>query len=388
MTENSNSTDNLPQCYEPWYELNTMYNGRVACCCYYNGPASRLDLDRWPDLFSYWNGDFLRKVRAEVVGRIPDDSGCKGCVMYKYRSHEEMRQHFLVARTQVLSPAQRENRERAMANFTAGKLVVDHVPLRFYFNFGVSCNINCIMCCQTPERPSHQTLNAERLLAWKPHMVKTETISVIGGEPLILPEAIKFIRAIVSDDDFAQVRLDLFTNGLNLDKFLDELSAKSNLNVCVSLDGIGATYEHIRAGSSWSRVERNILSFKEMAASRNLDWTIGTANIVMKSSLSTIDELARWHVEHDIPPNFVDFMNFSGIEETYFKENVFAFPDLLAEVPDWRQRLDAAIRVLNEKEWFSSADILIKMKLDLITRLFAPFPEAPPTMQCNVNKGE
>jgi pyruvate-formate lyase-activating enzyme len=373
----------LPKCYEPWYELNVMYNGRLSCCCYYNGPASTFDLDRWPGLFSYWNGDFLRKVRSEVVSDIPEGSGCQGCAMYKYRSHEEMRQHFLVARQDNLSPAQRENRERALANFNAGNQVVDHVPVRFYFNFGVSCNINCIMCCQTPERPSHRTLDAERLLAWKPHMVKAETISVIGGEPLILPEAIKFIRAVVKDQDYATVRLDLFSNGLNLDKFLGELSEKKLLNLCVSLDGIGKTYEHIRAGSNWDRVERNLLAFKEMAAKRNLDWTLGTANIVMKSSLAAIDELARWHVAHDIPPNFVDFMNFSGIEETYFKENIFAFPDLLGEVPDWNQRLDEAIHLLSQKGWYSSADILRRMKLELITKLFAPLPQEPAAKACS-----
>jgi sulfatase maturation enzyme AslB (radical SAM superfamily) len=381
MTEHP--ADQLPLCHEPWYELNTMYNGRMACCCYYNGPASVLDLDRWPDLFSYWNGDFMRKVRAEVVGTIPENSGCRGCVMYKYRTLEEFRQQFKSPYSwDGYSSAQRENRERAMENFTQGKLVVDHVPLRFYFNFGVTCNIACIMCCQTPERPSHKTLNADRLLAWKPHMMKSEMISVIGGEPLVLPEAIKFIRAIARDDDYETVRLEIFSNGLNLDKFLDELTAKKRISLCVSLDGIGASYEHIRAGSSWARVERNMLAFKEMAAKKGLPWRLMTANIVMKSSLATIDELARWHVQHDIPPNFVDFMNFPGVEETYFKENIFAYPDLLAEVPDWGQRLDAAIHIFTKKEWYGTADLLRKMKLDLITRLFSPFPEESSKNSC------
>ncbi|MFA6020974.1 MAG: radical SAM protein [Rhodospirillales bacterium] len=371
-----------PMCFEPWYELNVMYNGRLACCCYYNGPASTFDLDRWPDLFSYWNGDFMRKVRSEVVDNVPEGSGCKGCVVFKYRSHEEMSELFQGSPQDILSPAQLENRQRAMANFAAGKLEVDHVPMRFYFNFGVSCNINCIMCCQTPERPSHQTLDADRLLAWKPHMVKAETISVIGGEPLILPQAIKFIRAIVQDQDFSTVRMDLLTNGLNLDKFIDELSAKTHINFCISLDGIGDSYEHIRAGSNWSRVENNLLALKETAARRNLKWTVVTANIVMKSSLATIDKLVRWHIEHDIHPNFVDFMNFSGIEDTYFKENIFAFPDLLGEVPDWNGKLDEAIHLLNEKGWFGSADLLRKMKLDLITRLFSPLPNERQQMSC------
>jgi pyruvate-formate lyase-activating enzyme len=362
-----------PNCFQPWYELNVMYNRRVSSCCYYNGPASGLDFDRYPDMFAYWNGDFFRKLRNEVDAKQPHDSGCKGCVLYTYWSHEEIHGHLGgLESPDHHTPIQVENRRRAVQNFMERKIIVDHVPLRFYFNFGVTCNINCVMCCQTVERPSKMTLDAERLLTWKPYYIRGEMLSIIGGEPLAMPESIKFIRAVLKDPDFATVTLSLHTNGLNLDKFLPELEGKDHVAVCVSLDSVGSVYEKIRVGSNWEKVSSNMLAYKERAAKKGLHWGLSTANIVMKSSLANIDELAKWHVENDIIPNFVNFMNFPGIEDTYFQENIFAYPDLLAEVPDWNFKLDNAVKLFQKKGWITTANLLRKMKLELLTCIFNP----------------
>jgi hypothetical protein len=144
----------VPACYQLWPELNVMYNGHASCCRSYAGLVSYFELDRRPDLFSCWNGDLFRQVRGEVVDGVPQDSGCHGFSAFKYAKPSDMKQLFYIEGGETgYSEALIENQKRPFENFVAGRKVVAPVPLRYNFNFVVSCIINCIMCDLAPERP-------------------------------------------------------------------------------------------------------------------------------------------------------------------------------------------------------------------------------------------
>lgn len=365
------TTGQGPACPVPWYELNIMYNRRVGCCCYYNGYVLSWNNRQAADMYYYWNGAFISQIRSEVAQRKMD-SGCSGCGFYRFKDDGAVYATF--DPPPESTPEQIANLQRARDSFSQGSVTVDHVPIRFYFNFGVGCNLNCIMCGQTAERPDETSLDADLLWQWLPHFKKSLCLSLIGGEPLVLPQALSFIRKVVSEKELEAVQLDLYTNGAVLDRHMELLERKNRLSICVSLDGVGPTYERIRKGGNWARVERNLLEFKEKAARRGGRWSLTTANLIMKTSLADLENLVDWHIAHDITPNFSDFSLAPGIEKTFLEENVFEFPHLLAEVPDWTRQFDASAQKLEEKGWWSVAAILRNMKLDLVHRLFKPFP--------------
>jgi hypothetical protein len=358
-------------CVTPWYELNVMYNRRVGCCCYYNGYVTAWDNKRPRDLFDYWNGDLIQRIRQEVADGRPD-TGCAECGFYRFKPGGAIYAPSFFDMPADVTESQRENWQKAQASYQERRIVVDHTPLRFYFNFGVACNIACIMCGQTAERHDKTTLDPDILWHWRAHFEKAERLSLIGGEPLALAESLRFIRKVIADPGLSAVELDLYSNGVTLDRHLDMLSAKEKVSICVSLDGVGPAYEKIRAGSEWSRVERNLLAFKELAARKGLPWRLTTANLIMKSSLACLDELVSWHIAHDIVPNFADFSLAPGIETTFLAENVFEFPHLLEEIPGWSNQLDTSARKLEKQGWWGPAAILRDMKLQLLAKLFAP----------------
>jgi sulfatase maturation enzyme AslB (radical SAM superfamily) len=361
-------------CVVPWYELNIMYNRRVSNCCYYNGFELSWRNDRAVDLFDYWNGWLIRRIRQEMAGQLPE-AGCKECVFFRYKSPETSYAPSFFVVPEDATPLQRENWRLAQEAWQQRRIVVEHVPMRFYFNFGVGCNLDCVMCSQTGDRPDDTTLNPDILWTWREHYMRAERLSLIGGEPLALPSSLNFIRRVVADPDLDAVVLDLYTNAMTLERHLDMLSAKRKVSICVSLDGIGPTYEKIRRNGNWRQVERNLLDFKETAASKGLQWNVTTANLIMKTSLSSLEQLVDWHIAHDIQPNFSDFALAKGIEKTFLDENIFEFPHLLAEVPDWAQQFNAAARKLEAKGWWGGAAILRNMKMDLTARLFADRPQ-------------
>lgn len=357
-------------CAAPWYELNVMHNRRVGCCCYYNGYALAWDHQRPRDLFHYWNGPLIQQIRREQTGAV-EASGCKDCDYYRFKKEMPTYEPRFLTIPDDATPEQRENWQAALDSWREGRIQASHVPLRFYFSFGVSCNLDCIMCCQIQERQDNPaTLDPDVVWAWREHFPKAERLSIIGGEPLAMPGSLEFIRRVVADEGLDGVLLDLYTNGIVLGKHLDMLEAKRKVSVCVSLDGFGDAYEKIRRNGQWKSVEAGLLAYKERAAKHGLPWKISTANIIMKTSLKTLVQLVEWHIRNDIGPNFADFSLVRGIEKTFLEENIYEFPHLLAEVPDWAEQFDQSIRLLEQKGWLHPATTLRQMKADLLHRLF------------------
>jgi MoaA/NifB/PqqE/SkfB family radical SAM enzyme len=352
-------------CAAPWHELNVGYDGRVACCCYYAGKTDIWDTVTPFELDTFWNGKRMQEVRKGVIENDLSNQGCKTCSYFTFKNNRSYLD--FLSMPSDLNELQRENWKQAINDYSSGKVSISSFPIRYYINFGVMCNINCIMCSQTHIRlkqKSHQ-LNADAMIRLKPSMRSAYRIGVIGGEPLLMPESIKFIKSISNDPSFNDVWLDIFTNGTLLHKQMKILENHPKINICVSLDSIGKKYEYIRAGAKWKDVEKNIINFQQMSRDKNRNWNVSTANIIMKSNLENLPEHISWHIQNGIVPNFYDFICVEGCETVFEQENIFRFPHLLNEVPEWREIFDTSIAQLDAAGWSGSGDLLRNMKLQL-----------------------
>jgi sulfatase maturation enzyme AslB (radical SAM superfamily) len=157
-------------------------------------------------------------------------------------------------------------------NTTGHPTWVDIRPGRF-------CNLKCRMCfssvsskiseeiskhpnlikitgdygCNTEEWIDDPVL-FKNLQDWIPHLT---IVKLAGGEPFFMPGVIKLLKWCV-DSGNTHIALDITTNGTRLNgKVATWLSAFSDVQIHVSIDGIGKLNDYIRHGSKWDEVSKS-----------------------------------------------------------------------------------------------------------------------------------
>jgi hypothetical protein len=227
------------------------------------------------------------------------------------------------------------------------------------------------MCHQVPRRKElSRQVNAEVLLRWKPYLKAAIDLTVIGGEPFALKEAIKFIQSVIEDSEFEPVQLTICTNGTLLDRHMDLLAKKRKLQLAVSLDTIGTEFEQIRIGADWKQIERNIFDFQATAKRLGYPWAVQAPCMLMKTNIPKLVDFAEWSIANNVQPGFYDFINAAGIEATHEKENVVAHPSLLEEVPDWERYFILAVDRLRHSQWRAAGDQLDDLYIRLRRGLY------------------
>ena len=339
------------RCGAPWYELNiSAPENYASACCYYAGEKPEWS-DQPKTLDDYWNSPALRALRRlQADPSPPAHHGCSDCYWYKnappgVEIYDLSPEHPPVG----LSELQAANWRLAKAEYVAGAEIVASRPLRVLANFGFACNLSCTMCHQVPRRLDiRRQLSADHLLSWADDLERAIDVCLVGGEPFTLPQAVKFMRKFVSMERFEPVRLQITTNGTVLHKHWEMLYRKKRLTFGISIDGIGETYERVRLGGRWNDVERNILRVRETRAKDRPEWAMATVANIYKSSLPDLPNFAKWHVRHDVQSYFYNFIATPGAEETFYRENFRDNPELLADMPEWREHFDAAIEVYEQ----------------------------------------
>ena len=351
-------------CNAAWYEMNiSSADDQVSPCCYYGGPRDKWSNDIYP-LEEYWNSPNMQEVRKINSGsEVKLRGGCEGCYFFgKSQAHRgEEATYFpqFLTPFEDLSPEQRANWLAAIDDYENGRTQVKSTPLRFYVNFGFACNLSCTMCHQVPRRHDLQRqVNADALLKWKPYLKAAIDITVIGGEPFALKEAIKFITAIIDDPEFEAVQLSICTNGTLLHRHMDLLSKKRKLALAVSLDTIGREFEQIRVGADWKQIERNILDFQAIGKQLGYPWQVQAPCMLMKTNVPKLVDFAEWCIANGVQPGFYDFINAAGIEKTHELENVVNYPSLLDEIPEWERHFIVAVDRLRHSQWAACAEQL------------------------------
>ena len=342
----------LINCAQPWFEMQIEYNERVGCCCYYRLEKTPLNLNVPFSVDKYWNDEKMQEIRKVIASNNIAGTGCEGCQYIRYGSASS----FLDI-PDSLNQTQKDNWLNALNNYRDKRIIIDSLPVKYYINFGLLCNLKCIMCSQENlRRIDKRLLPAEMLTGLKEHLVVANEIAIIGGEPFSLPNARAFIDTIVSDHNYSNVKLSLFTNGTQLHHYIEKLRSMKRINLCVSLDSIGDAYEKIRRGARWNRTEQNIMSFKETAEKYNLDWTVNIAAVVMKSSIPRLVDFVDWCIKRDFPVHFVPIQPQALQPQGFsFREEIFKYPELLKDIPNWEGLFNEAIEKLTEKSWIQGA---------------------------------
>jgi len=362
----------MNRCAAPWYELNiSAPDNCVSACCFYAGQKD-LWHDEPRDIREYWQSSAMRTIRQiNGLKELPGPNGCSTCFYFQNRKEGHEYFKFDVAFPD-LSAAQRDNLNRARQDFEQGIERVTCTPLRIYANFGFACNLSCTMCHQVPRRGQNsRQVRAETILSWRDALKAALDVTVIGGEPFVLPEAVAFIRAFVEEPEYDSVRLTICTNGTVHHKHLQTLRKKRKLSLAVSLDSIGAAYEQIRVDGKWNVVEKNILDFVEIQRTDRPDWSLQTNALVLKRGIPLLPQFAEWHARHGIVTSFYDFINSRGTEDAFYSENALHNPQVLDDLPDWEHYFNEAVSTFKKAGQHVAANSLDHYRQRLVEAVHA-----------------
>lgn len=164
-----------------------------------------------------------------------------------------------------------------------------HVELRL----GNYCNLKCIMCSPgssssiSAERQQHKekfsSIGIYPYVPDMPHYWETsefeqfsdeflshiQRINITGGEPFMIPEVTTMLDRLMPLNQ--TIVLSFNTNMTLLgEKLLTRLKQFANLEICISLEGVGPMNNYLRYPSKWETIDANIQKVKQQIPQAHL----------------------------------------------------------------------------------------------------------------------
>jgi hypothetical protein len=106
-------------------------------------------------------------------------------------------------------------------------------------------------------------------------------ISLLGGEPFFDPKTFEILEKLFEYNN-TDCFVSLVTNGSIILKQsqLDLLSKFTDLNICISIDGIGPVFEYMRWPAKWNILCDNIKKFQQITNNISISYTISSLNVL------------------------------------------------------------------------------------------------------------
>jgi sulfatase maturation enzyme AslB (radical SAM superfamily) len=245
-----------------------------------------------------------------------------------------------------------ENMRLLFDEFNAAKSKLQAKPTWLHIEPSASCNLSCLMCSQANlKRAKNSNDEISKMIAELAPFLTL--IDWSGGEPLMQSSFHNFIAAF---DPLLNpyLSISLMTNGLLLnDDIIWSLSRFRSVTVCVSVDGTGKIYEHIRRGGKWAQLQ--FVVDKLAAVRENIsNFYFNTAFTIQKDNVLALPDYLRWCIQNKIPSVFMAVMNFPQV----LRPDIFH--DVRIDAAGWLKSLEEAARLIKELDNIT-ADILLPL---------------------------
>jgi MoaA/NifB/PqqE/SkfB family radical SAM enzyme len=282
-----------------------------------------------------WNSESIRDIRRKMINAesIP---GCAVCYQQEDDNKMSNRQHSLREWSQRLGT---EELRQIIESAGEAEGFVETSPVYLDLRLGNLCNLKCRMCNpwnssqivkehtdlvnrrsdyadvwqktfgKFPEKVMEDQPWFDHDILWDQVISLIPTLKKVymtGGEPTLIKNNYKFMEECIRQGR-RDITLFFNTNCTNINpKFFELISQFDAVNINVSIDGVGAVTEYIRAPSKWSQVSKNVEKFAQMSnVHLGITPTIQVYNTFdVVNILSWVDEL-REKYSKDI---FIDFL--------------------------------------------------------------------------------
>jgi MoaA/NifB/PqqE/SkfB family radical SAM enzyme len=160
-----------------------------------------------------------------------------------------------------------------------GRRVLDSKPRGLAITLTSRCNLRCIMCGVWKESWDIPYNTVKEIIGLLPYL---ERIFWQGGEVFLSPYFEELFERIVS---YPNIRQDINTNGLFIDRHWAKKLAGACANIIFSIDGISReTYEYVRKGARFEDLLKSIEMFNAYRQSNSGRGSSTIINLVVMRS--------------------------------------------------------------------------------------------------------
>lgn len=228
----------------------------------------------------------------------------------------------------TLTPKQKANSALNLAELESGATTLQSYPRRIVLEMTSACNIKCIFCGRDEAEFNQTYLKIDVLDKLKPALEVCEEVTLFGwGEPTINPKFSEFLARLSQSD----VRKYFVTNGMRLDKFIDDIFKYKVDIIAVSLDGATAEVnDKIRVGSKFSKITENIRKIQEKKRLLGVDFPyMNFVFVAMESNIRELPKMVKLAKTLDMQEVKVVFL--SAFSADMLKESLYNKQDLVRE---------------------------------------------------------
>lgn len=285
-------------CYSPWTNIDISPQGTLSPCCKfqlvyykekYNVQTHSLD--------QYFNSEFLAQVRQEFENE-QWPQGCERCRIEEQNKIESKRQ------------LDYQRWQRHYNAHQTKKILTASIA------FGNTCNLKCITCNSASSSKWHQEYRDVYNINYKPvHFYRKDFVEqfnkkvpdlihldIPGGEPFLsgVDEQKKLLDFYIESGKAKDITLHYTTNVTTFpdQSWWSRWQHFQEIDIQLSIDGVGDRFEYIRFPASWSTLQENIDKYLTASAS---NVRLSVSHTVSAYNIFYLDEFVQWCYTRGLP---------------------------------------------------------------------------------------
>lgn len=308
-------------CDFPFEHQYVHMSGSVRLCCatmenVTDKKGNRVHMNN-DSLQKIWNNEYMKQVRLKMKNG-EQLKACSKCVDQEARGYKSMRKEI----------SQEKNLNKVKADGS-----IDIMPHSMELHFGNMCNLKCKMCGQDYSNQIGKELleigeTDKDFLSWiykqsgnvnnwtnnlsveynwfqkektKNKLIKFVndhiiTLTVIGGEPTIIPEFYELLDYCGNNDTLKDKNITIVTNLTNTNpKMTQWLPKTKSWVIWASIDGLGDRTEYIRYPSNFDKVVENLEFYKKLIKESG-NGKLVFSPAVQLLNIDQLDDMLKWFI--------------------------------------------------------------------------------------------
>jgi len=288
-----------PLCFIPWTSIDIDPQGSISPCCKFKASRKEKSNILKDTIKEYTKSKFLKDIKDKMLQNDWPD-GCIRC-----KSEEE---------NNIKSKRQLDY-ERWQAHFD--NYTVDKGYIIATIAFGNTCNLKCITChADTSSRWRQEykdiygldfkpietiSANADEIYNEMPNVIHFE---VPGGEPLLsdVQKQKMLLKRYIESGQSKNISLHYTTNAqLFPDKeWWNIWSNFKEIDMQLSIDGIGRRYEYIRYPAKNELIEKHVMMYNE-SLNKYPNLKISVSHTISAYNIYYLDDFFDWCEFYNLP---------------------------------------------------------------------------------------
>lgn len=292
-------------CHAPWTNLEILPNGDILPCCkFQNTNYDKFNI-RHHSIEQFRNSEFLTEIKTQFEqNQWPQ--GCNRC---------QLEENIGVKSKRILDNERWHNYYRDY-NLYSNEILTVSMAL------GNTCNLKCIMCnpyasslwareYQDVYGITVENLNRIRkdvaadIAKFAPNLIH---IDFHGGEPFLsnIDDHLCILDHYISSNQAPHISIHYSTNGTLFpdQQFWQRLVKFKNVDIQLSIDGVGDRYEYIRFPAKWLALEQNVQRYQQQQQLMS-NLQLSVAHTLSAFNVYYLEEFYQWCSQTGLPEPWI-----------------------------------------------------------------------------------